>query len=306
MMVHLDRLEADERALESLLHPRRRMSHTPVEEEVEGDGEEEEWGVRSESDLRRNSNISSTPARADGGPESPKSWRSKVRDTLSFDIERTTEGRNGSMRGRRGSVGDVGRPTARTRRAVGGSSYDVERGEEEEEEGEIRIGIVEVSSTFCRIGSGQGTDLWESRGWRRCWTSRCWTAGGNAIVSCRFVFCMRSGVLCRRFCSTHVFEADPFLTDGVVSTYLRPTRCCQPVEPLDRIQPIVRIGPTFPSTSSPMAQLPRLAQTRPCLYPHICLVHPHLARPVNIRYRPPNASESLTQRAYPASLALLV
>lgn len=153
LMQHLDRVEAEERAFG--------IGEPP--EGSEEDGESSSWGVRSENDVRYSTSSQDVEGK-------PTNWRERVRETLSFDIDRAAGGGAPNLgwlkgRNRSGSVGGVSRGGKGRGRGGHGryTSVGIEEGngswlgeygegrvpeeeEEEEEEPRKKVVVVEVRS----------------------------------------------------------------------------------------------------------------------------------------------------------------
>lgn len=163
LMKHLDRVEAEERA----------FGIGESEERSEDEGESSSWGVRSENDVRYSTSSQDVEGR-------PKDWRERVRETLSFDMERTAgarvneRDRSGSLGGERGrgeGRGGHGRYTSvGIEEGLNGSwlgEYGegrVQEEEEDEEGGEVekKIVVVEVSSVRGRASRCELTSIFRS------------------------------------------------------------------------------------------------------------------------------------------------
>lgn len=160
MMAHLDRVEAEGRDLRNTFGEYKLSENEEEDSEVEDDeetGREETngvaWGARSDGDVRNSI--------ADGG----RSWKERVRETLSFDLERSSSSASQPLpsdyrtyRNRSGSVGNLttyatrSRPTPHGRYASGSAGVDEDNGEDSdwlhvapEEEIRKKIVVFEVS-----------------------------------------------------------------------------------------------------------------------------------------------------------------
>ena len=166
MMAHLDRVEAEGRDLRNTFGEYKLSENEEEGSEVE-EGERDEangvpWGARSDGDVR-------TSIGGDGG----RSWKERVRETLSFDLERSSSSASHALpsdyrtyRNRSGSVGNLTTYATRSRPAPHGrhasAGVDEDDGEDSdwlhvapEEEVRKKIVVFEVSSILsvvnCRI-----------------------------------------------------------------------------------------------------------------------------------------------------------